>query len=176
LWKGFESINYIINGISSQFLRNVPIIESMVLADGLLNAMVFGKEYFIHKVSERKIVKEKLKFKSGNTCVSSLSQKEIVEKCHGLYTLPVLDRYLVYFIMVMSSKMFNTVSNELNLCWSNERVFNIFLMCFTIPYIQNMIMRVPILSKLQQKFQIHSQTIIQRLILLVNTDTNFLQQ
>ena len=153
LWNGFGAINYIISGISSQFLRNVPIIERMILTDGLLNAMVFSKEYLIHKVSERKIVKARLNFESG-----SLSQKEIVEKCGGLYTLPVLDRYLVYFVMVMSSKMLFTVSQIVwKDCLSNERVFDICLMCFTIPYIQNMIMRVSILDKLQRKFQIRKQ-------------------
>lgn len=130
-----EGIFSIARAIGGQFIRDIPIFESLIVADGIVSAMVFAKELYLHKVSERKMSKQ---------IVVAASYKEILQKCQETYAIPVFDRYILYYILSMLS-MFTE--------YTTSTTSTTALLCITIPIIQNSIAGVGFVRRRIDEFQ-----------------------
>lgn len=73
------------------FRRSVPLLEGLVVLDGLINGALFAKEYMLYKISENKVNKDD---RSG-------MREAMLRNCRGLYEVGVLDRYMMYTILHM---------------------------------------------------------------------------
>jgi hypothetical protein len=127
-----EGIFSIVRMISGQFLMDIPIFESLIVADGIVNAMVFAKELYLHKVSERKMSK----------AVVATSYEEIVQRCQNIYVVPVLDRYIFYYILAMIA-----------MCTGHPIPTGLLCITIPLPYIQNSIARIGFVRQRIDGFQ-----------------------
>ena len=80
LFKDYVNIPNVI--IQSYFVRNVSLLEAMIISDGIINAIYFANEYFVYKIKERNIYR-----------------KQLVKQYNNLYRLNTIDRYLLYIIL-----------------------------------------------------------------------------
>jgi len=122
-------------------VRNVPLLEAMLVSDGIICAIKFVQEYAIWKMSEHQIIDDdrKVKYKVG-----------VVNKCYSMYRLSIMDRYLVYGVayvqyFVMSAAL-HQGANLWNSVMGDDIKMNgvdaLLYVCFcllTLPMIQNWI-------------------------------------
>jgi len=78
-----------IDMFSSMFIRSVPLLEGIIVMDGVVNACMFGKEYLMYKLAETKVNKED----------RGVLRREIVDKCKNIYRIGVIDRYIGYIVV-----------------------------------------------------------------------------
>ncbi len=147
--------------ISSQLVRSVPLLEGMIVIDGVFGALQFIKEYAIYKLSETKVNHDtsKLQFK-----------KDIVHKSYSLYTLGTLDRYAFYLsthlMYMMTCRLFSSNGIETTVIYIG--------CCFlTLPYIQNSIMRIGHINSIVTSLQTKKETFFRYSMskILINTLT-----
>jgi len=109
-----------LSSITTQFTkRSVDVFEMLVLADGIIGALKFIKEYFVYKLSPRY---------SSNQIVKR--QIELVSRYRNLYRMNIAMRYILYIIL-------NAISYV-----SPLPKYSVLI--FTIPDLQNVILRCTI--------------------------------
>ena len=116
-WKSMMSV---VGLIRNQIVRNIPLIEALVITDSIVNGVMFTREYSIYKFAEDKI-KDKTEYK-----------KEIVKKCNNIYTMNMMDRYLMYLGVQIVYTMSCQINNELV-----NYIIYIVMMSVAMPIVQN---------------------------------------
>jgi hypothetical protein len=119
---------YILNLV--QVYKKMPLMESLILIDGLISAFVFLKEYIILKVAEKRLNSKRILD----------SKKDIILHYNKIYILDVYDRYLLYLCIFIIYSILNTY----------EIFYNNFInisVIFALPFIQNYILKLPLINK-----------------------------
>lgn len=126
----------------SNFVKNVSLLEAMIISDGVYNGLVFTKEYIYYKIKSNVIVKNK---------VIVDIKKELLNNYKNLYKLDIIDRYITYLILYFMYKFIITIllSWEITFKYS-QYINNICYMMFlllVLPYIQNTIVTIKPINK-----------------------------
>jgi hypothetical protein len=107
----------------SQFTRAIPLLEGMIVSDGIMNSIKFVKEYMCYKIYE----------KSFTTKEQDIKYKEdLIMKYNTLYMLSILDRYILYSFAYLHYSV-------LNMFIVNKFMYITYLL-LTFPKIQNAIL------------------------------------
>lgn len=119
----------VINVISKlEFYINLPLLESLILADGIVCAGFFIKDYLLLKLSEKRMGK--------STKIIFEYKSDIIKRYNNLYKLDTIDRYLFYVLSYCNYKAACYVFELETPFWT------IGFLSLVIPFIQNKIMRV----------------------------------
>jgi len=126
----------------SNFVKNVSLLEAMIISDGVYNGLLFTKEYIYYKIKSNVIVKNK---------VIIDIKKELLNNYKNLYKLDIIDRYITYLILYFMYKFIITIllSWEITFKYS-QYINNICYMMFlllVLPYIQNTIVTTKPMNK-----------------------------
>lgn len=122
----------------AQVLRNVPLMEAMILLDGVVNASVFAREYMLYKLSAYRLDPLQRKYK-----------KAIVDQCRRVYKLDVLDRYMLYL---------GTYLVYLGITpWDTGTTLYTLMCSLALPFIQNSIVNVRIIARFFASFNMHKR-------------------
>lgn len=121
--------------ILSQFVRNISLLEVMIVSDGIFNAVKFTKEYVYYKIKNNLI--------SGDG-LSKGDKSMILNEYNNLYILNVFDRYILYVSLYIYYKITCLVfllPGEV-LPISVTFMNYILILSMTFPYIQNYILEL----------------------------------
>lgn len=127
-----QSHNFILS-LSRTFIRPVPLLEAMIVSDGVVNSIKFGIEYIYYKIQE---VKSKDKDKDNDNL-----KRILITKYNSLYEIQCIDRYILYCIVY---GIYSFV--DWNLCdqgtsWQGIKDLHYFVyLLLTLPVIQNKIL------------------------------------
>lgn len=137
LWGNYSLY---INGFKSmvnllQVYKKMPLMETLILLDGLILSFIFLKEYIILKVSENKLNSKRILD----------SQKDIILHYNKIYILDVYDRYLLYLCVYSFNYSIENILYYYNL----EELFILkyILVILSFPIIQNYILSMPFINK-----------------------------
>lgn len=113
-------------GLYSRF----PLMESLLLFDGVVCSVYFLREFLILKLSSRKLSKRAI----------MVYNEEIVEKYNALYRLSTLDRYVFYFLIYFG---YNTI----NYFYEENQYSYLLILPIVVPSIQNSLLGISFISK-----------------------------
>lgn len=141
---------YVINLlVVSTFIRNITLLEAIIISDGIYNALTFAKEYIYYKI--------KIKLISNNTNTIDVDiKKELLKNYNNLYILNIFDRYILYFILYIIYKLTIIITWSFNIILlDNDNIFYkfidntlyILILLLIFPYIQNTILKMHIINK-----------------------------
>ena len=141
-------IEWVNKFMSNIFVRNISLIEMMILIDGLINAMSFLQEYIVYNISKKRVTSDinKLNYK-----------KDILKKCYNLYVVRTFDRYILYLFLYSCYLIFTIftynidilgnyvskyllIESEFNISYIGNRILYAIFCCITLPGIQNLVM------------------------------------
>lgn len=128
--------------ILSHFIRNITLLEAIIISDGLYNGLKFTQEYILYKVKTKLILN-----KNDNQDI----KQELLKNYNNLYTLNIIDRYILYCLLYCVVY----VSYLVIWCWNilllydynsfNQFIDNTFftiVLLFVFPYIQNIVLKL----------------------------------
>ena len=76
--------------ILSHFVRNISLLEAIIISDGLYNGLKFTQEYVLYRVKTKLILN-----KNDNQDI----KQELLKNYNSLYTLNIIDRYILYCLL-----------------------------------------------------------------------------
>lgn len=86
-----QFLSLVWTALSTQFVRKVNLLESLLVLDGVVNAGKFLKEYIVYKASTNNNLIDKQKLRNY--------REDILQQCKNLYILDTIDRYIFYSIL-----------------------------------------------------------------------------
>lgn len=106
--------------------KYVPLLEGLIISDGIMNSIKFSKEYICYKITEKTFVtkEQEIKYK-----------EDLLMKYNTLYTLSTIDRYVLYTIIHLQYMLLSIVLKPVYM----DNFVYMFFMLFTIPEFQNMV-------------------------------------
>lgn len=126
----------------SNFVKNISLLEAMIISDGVYNGLVFTKEYIYYKIKSNLIVKNK-----GTIDI----KKELLNNYKNLYKLDIIDRYISYLILYFMYKFIITILLSWEITFKYSQYVNnicyIMFLLLTLPYIQNTIITIKPINK-----------------------------
>jgi len=126
----------------SNFVKNISLLEAMMISDGVYNGLVFTKEYIYYKIKSNLIVKNK---------VTIDIKKEVLNNYNNLYKLDIIDRYIIYLILYFMYKFIITILLSWEITFKFSQFINnicyIMILLLTLPYIQNTILTINPVNK-----------------------------
>jgi len=131
----FVRDNILMSDVLETFYDKFSLMETMLLMDGVISSIYFLKDFLILKVSARKLSKEAI----------IAYNEEIVIKSNKVYRLSTIDRYLFYLIIYF-------VYNSINYVYSENRYSYIFIVCITVPYVQELFFSVHYVDKILKQY------------------------
>lgn len=127
--KNYNIINnfwwFLTNETIIKLYSRFTLMETMLLVDGLINAIYFIKDYLILAVSSKKLTKT----------VLVKYNDEIVENYNNIYFLNSVNRYLFYLIIFFGYNSINYFVHE-------NKYSYLLILLITIPGIQNRILSI----------------------------------
>jgi hypothetical protein len=124
----FKLIVNTISTIEFYLPTTLPILESLILTDGLMCAGFFVKDYFLLKLSEKRV---------GKSSKVILEYKmDILKKYGSLYTLDTIDRYLFYSLSYCNFKILTFMFETKSPLWG------VAVLSLAVPVVQNKIMKL----------------------------------
>jgi hypothetical protein len=122
----------LVNSFSYNLIRQVPLIEGLIVFDGLISAIKFSIEYIYYKIKDNVLV-TKPDYSNENL------RLEFIKAYNSMYKIDMLDRYIiygcVYFIYGLTSYWFdNSTNTNIILYWSSFVV--------VLPVVQNRLLQV----------------------------------
>lgn len=126
--------------ILSNFVRDMTLLEAMIISDGIYNALIFTKEYVYYKIKYNLIINDKRQ-------IDSTIKKELLTNYQNLYVLSIIDRYILYCTGYISYKLITIIvwSWQIILLNDNKYIYNtsyFFLLLLVVPYIQNTFIKI----------------------------------
>ena len=124
-------MNYIVNFFTTTFnvICTLPLMESFILVDSLVSAGHFLKDYLLLKM---------ITIKSSKVLMDH--RRDIIKNYTKIYTLNVVDRYLVY------------LGFHALLSWFNHKFVNLLFLTISLPFVQNWIVtQLPLEYYLENK-------------------------
>lgn len=136
--------------ILSNFVRDMTLLEAMIISDGIYNALIFTKEYVYYKIKYNLIINDKRQ-------IDSTIKKELLNNYQKVYVLSIVDRYILYCTGYISYKLITIIvwSWQIILLNDNKYIYNVsyfFLLLLVVPYIQNTFIKI---DKIQQYINIY---------------------
>jgi hypothetical protein len=127
-------IHNLLNFLTSQKLVELysrfTLMESLLLLDGIVCSIYFLRDFFILKLSSKKLTKQAI----------MVYNEEIVYKYNSLYRLSTIDRYMFYLIIYFGYNIINYIYEE------NQYSY-LLILPIVLPSIQNSIFRISLISK-----------------------------
>jgi hypothetical protein len=118
-----QSHNFI-SSLTRTFIRPVPLLEAMIVSDGVINSIKFGIEYIYYKIQE-------VKSKDNDNL-----KQILITKYNSLYEIQCMDRYILYCIVY---GIYSFV--DWNLCDQHIKDLHyVVYLLLTLPVIQNKIL------------------------------------
>lgn len=129
----------------SNFVRDMTLLEAMIVSDGIYNALIFTKEYVYYKIKYNLIINDKRQ-------IDSTIKKELLTNYQKLYVLNIIDRYILYSTGYISYKLITIITWfwQIILLNDNKYIYNIsyiFLLLLVVPYIQNIFIKIDPINK-----------------------------
>ena len=123
-------IEWVNKFMSNIFVRNISLIEMMILIDGLINAMSFLQEYIVYNISKKRVTSDinKLNYK-----------KDILKKCYNLYVVRTFDRYILYLFLYSCYLIFTIFTYNIDILGNYVSKYLLIESEFNISYIGNRI-------------------------------------
>lgn len=112
--------------------KETNVFETLIVFDGVFNAMKFAKEYLIYTLDRDTT--------PGND--QNDRKESFIKRCHRLYRLGYVDRYILYTLIWASYSGLDFVTEALGAEFRNAIYVSMCL--FTVPYIQNTILYSPV--------------------------------
>jgi len=106
------------------------LMESLLLVDGIVCSIYFLRDFFILKLSSRKLSKRAI----------MIYNEEIIDKYNSLYRLSTLDRYLFYLVIYFGYNIINHFYKE------NEYSY-LLILPIVFPFIQNYLFSISFIDK-----------------------------
>lgn len=119
------------------------LMESLLLFDSVVCSLYFLKDFFILKLSSRKLSKK----------VIMVYNEEIVNKYNSLYKLSILDRYLLYCLIYFEY-------NIINYFYQDNRYSYLLILPIVLPSIQNSLLNIGFISHRLDKYIEHKKIFI----------------
>lgn len=145
-----QSFRYVVDIlILSQFIRNISLLEAMIVSDGVYTAIKFTKEYLYYKI--RASIKQEVDINADKEIeLSKNDKKQLIYHYNRLYHLNIIDRYILYGLLyIISIILWTFIKWQFILCNMSNDISNliygylyILILSFTIPYIQNYILEI----------------------------------
>jgi hypothetical protein len=126
-------------GLYSRF----PLMESLLLFDGVVCSVYFLRDFLILKLSSRKLSKKAI----------MVYNEEIVEKYNSLYRLSTLDRYVFYLLIYFG---YNTI----NYFYEENQYSYLLILPIVLPSIQNSLLGISFISKRVDNYIEHKDIFI----------------
>lgn len=126
--------------ILSNFVRDMTLLEVMIITDGIYNALIFTKEYIYYKIKYNLIVNDKNR-------IDSNIKKELFINYQNVYVLSIIDRYILYCTSYIGYKLITIIawSWQIILLNDNKYIYNVsysFFLLLVVPYIQNRFIKI----------------------------------
>jgi hypothetical protein len=106
-------------------VRDISLIEALVITDGFITALKFAMEYTYYKIQDNVFLKS-VEYSTQNAVL----KKRLIRNYNSLYSIDVIDRYTIYGIVYGIYLLLNTDSNI---------TYGILLMT-TIPMMQSWVL------------------------------------
>jgi hypothetical protein len=130
--------------ILSNFVRNITLLEAMIISDSIYNALIFTKEYMYYKIKSNLIINDKKR-------VDMSIKKELLNNYKNVYVLSVVDRYILYCSGYLSYKLITIIIWSWHIILLNnynefykyiDNTSYIIMLLLVLPYIQNKIIKI----------------------------------
>lgn len=131
-WGYMEQVWSSAIGISTYALRQVPLLEAMVVCDGAMTALAFVKQYILYKACRPQIQDREKKRKM---------KEAVVQRCSEVYVLGVVDRYLLYIALYSFYIAASSISSYLETSTFASRLMYVVVCSATLPAVQNAVVR-----------------------------------
>lgn len=164
--RGFlQTSKYLIDVlILSQFVRNISLLEAMIVSDGIYSAIKFTKEYIYYKI------KNNLIYGETSSILSKNDKRDLINNYNKLYRLNVIDRYILYGSLYFYYKIFGSMifiiftlykSDSIELIYQNIDTINyICILSITLPRVQNALLEFEPIKKYITYYQINKKVFI----------------
>jgi hypothetical protein len=103
----FDLKSYISTPFSYQLIRQVPLIEGLIIFDGLLSGCKFSIEYIYYKIKDNVLVT-----KAGYN--NEMLRKEFIKAYNSMYKIDMLDRYIIYGCVYVIYGLLNLCIDEMS--------------------------------------------------------------
>uniref|UniRef100_A0A6C0H791 Uncharacterized protein n=1 Tax=viral metagenome TaxID=1070528 RepID=A0A6C0H791_9ZZZZ len=154
----------VIGSLGANLVRKVPMLEMMVILDGVVSAIAFAKEYLLYKVSEARVEQHK----------QTEYKQEVVKRCNQTYVLGMIERYMMYSCIhlcyvTVSVCVSNVISIgwlgvdiDHNHYWSNTVMTGMYIigMGLVVPRVQNRIVTVPWVDRSIRRYNKDKETFL----------------
>lgn len=130
--------------ILSNFVRNITLLEAMIISDGIYNALIFTKEYMYYKIKSNLIINDKKR-------VDMSIKKELLNNYKNVYVLSIVDRYILYCSGYLSYKLITIIIWSWHIILLNnynkfykyiDNTSYVIMLLLVLPYIQNKIIKI----------------------------------
>lgn len=129
--KAYDFVLPLLDFRSFELVRNVSLIEALVVSDGFMNALKFSIEYTYYKIQDNVFVKT-----SDYNIQNAVLKRRLISNYNSFYKVDLLDRYLLYgsvycIYLLLDLYDFNITTRGM-----------LYYICLTstIPYVQNWIL------------------------------------
>jgi hypothetical protein len=142
--------------ILSNFVRNITLFEAMIVSDGIYNALTFTKEYMYYKIKYNLIANDKKGVDFDKKKVDFDIKKELLSNYQNVYTLSIIDRYILYSTSYLSYKLITIIIWSWKIILLNnyndfykfiDNIYYTVVLLSVFPYIQNIIIKLNPINK-----------------------------
>lgn len=138
------------------FNRNVPLLECMVLTDGIINSINFTISYIYYKIKQN-ILKNDYVYTTEHRLTQLL-----IKQNNDLYKIHFIDRFMLYFFIHIVYYVidFNRSGLVVNVSGATELVYYLISLSFTFPLVQNKLLDIEYIRKSYEKYCENKQILI----------------
>jgi hypothetical protein len=132
-----------INPLSFRLIRQVPLIEGLVVFDGLISACKFSVEYIYYKIKDNVLV-------TKGDYINETLRKDFIGSYSSMNKIDMIDRYIIYGCVYI---LYGLIS----CCFDQNSNINVVLYwsCFTVtlPVIQSTLLGFNQLGKMYDEYK-----------------------